>query len=323
MISRRQFLTTAASVLLVSPLVAEAQQVRKVYRIGFLRSGPPPKAWVDALQQGLRELGYVEGQNVIVEFRVGSVDELPRLAEELVRMKVDVILASGGPPPILAAKKATTSVPIVFAFVSDPVELGLIRSLAHPEGNATGLAGASAELNGKRLELLRELVPRLKRVGVLRDPANPASLRHLRGAEAAARTLGLQLHPMLVQNVNDIESAVRAVRWVDGLLILDSVLFTTHRARLAELVATRRLPAIYPFREVVEVGGLMAYGPDFADSYRQLATYLDKIFKNANPGDLPVEFARKFEFVINAKTAKALGLTIPPSVLLRADQLIE
>ena len=326
MSTRRAFLAGTGAVLVAAPLAAEAQEQKagKVYRIGFLRAGRPPKPWVEAFQQGLREVGYVDGQNVVLEFRFtdGNFDQLPRLAEELVRLKVDVILASSA-PPALAAKKATTSVPIVFVGVFDPVELGLIPSLGRPGGNITGLGSTSADLAGKRLELLRELVPKLRRVAVLWDPSNPTNPIQLKGAEVAARTLGLQLQPAPVQSPNDFDAAFKAARGANGLLLLDSPLVITHRAPLAGLAATSRLPAISGLRDFVEVGGLMSYGQDFPDSYRRAAKYVDKILKGAKPADLPVEQPTKFELVINLKTAKALGLTIPPSLLLRADQVIE
>jgi putative tryptophan/tyrosine transport system substrate-binding protein len=324
-ISRRTFMAVVAGGL-AAPLDAEAQaqKVGKVYRIGFLRAGQPPKPWVEAFQQGLRERGYVDGQNVVVEFRFtdGSFDQLPRLAEELVRLKVDVILASAA-PPALAAKKATTSVPIVFVNVFDPVELGLIPSLGRPGGNITGLSTISADLAGKRLETLRELVPKLRRVAVLWDPSNPSNPIQLKGAEVAARTLGLQLQPAPVQGPSDFDAAFKAARGANGLLLLDSPLFITHRARLAGLAATSRLPAISGLRDLVEVGGLMSYGVDFPDSFRRAATYVDKILKGAKPGDLPVEQPTKFDLAINLKTARALGLTIPPSLLARADEVIQ
>jgi putative ABC transport system substrate-binding protein len=261
---------------------------------------------------------------VLVEFRVtdGSIDELPRLAEELVRLKVDVILASAG-PAALAVKRATTSVPIVFVGVVEPVELGLVPSLGRPGGNITGLTTTSGDFAGKRLELLRTIVPRLRRVAVLWHPANPNNLIQLKRAQVAARTLGVQAEPVPIQGPNDFDSAVKAVRGTDGLLLLESPLFTTHRARLAELAARSRLPAIYGQREYVEVGGLMSYGTHFQDLYRRTASYVDKILKGAKPADLPVEQPTQFELVINLKTAKALGLTIPQSLLGRADEVIQ
>lgn len=236
------FLFTPASfvALLGAPAHAQEHQAVKVYRIGFLRAGQPPKSWVEAFQQGLRERGYVDGQNVVVEFRFtdGGVDQLPRLAEELVRLKVDVIVASAA-PPALATKRATTSLPIVFVSVVDPVELGLIPSLGRPGGNITGLAISSADLAGKRLELLRELVPKLRRVAVLWDPTNPTNPMQLKGAEIAAGTLGMQLEPVPVRGPNDFDSGFKAVRGADGLLQVDSPLFTLHRARLIGLAARR------------------------------------------------------------------------------------
>ena len=320
---RRTLLGVVAGGLLAAPLGAEAQQAGKVYRIGFLRAGQPPESYLDGFQQGLRERGYVYGQNVVVEFRAtdGSVDPLPRLTEELLRLKVDVFLASAAPAAV-AVRRATTSVPIVFVGVVDPVGLGLVPSLGRPGGSITGLATTSADFAGKRLELLRAIVPSLKRVAVLWHPANPSNPIQLKGAQAAARALGMRLEPASIQGPNDFDSASKAVPGTDGLLFLESPLFTTHRARLAELAARSRLPAIYGQREYVEVGGLMSYGTHFKDLYRRAAWYVDKILKGAKPGDLPVEQPTNFELVINLKTAKALGLTIPQSLLQRADQVI-
>jgi putative tryptophan/tyrosine transport system substrate-binding protein len=303
---------------------AQERQAGKVYRIGFLRAGPPPRLWVDAFQQGLRERGYVDGQNALVAFRFtdGSIDPLPQLAEELVRLKVDVIVASSG-PPALAAKKATSSVPIVFVSVIDPVEIGLVRNLGSPGGNITGLAMTSADLTGKRLEVLRELVPRLRRVAVLSHTATPSTPMQIKGAEIAARTLGVQLQLVPVRGPDDFDAAFKTVRGADGLLQLDSLLFTTHRARLVGLAAASWVPTIYGYREMADVGGLMSYGAHLPDMYRRAAIYVDKILKGSKPADLPVEQPAKFEFVINMKAAKALGLTFPPSLLLRADQVLE
>jgi putative tryptophan/tyrosine transport system substrate-binding protein len=319
-VKRREFIAVVGGAV-VWPLAAIAQQPAMPV-IGFLRSGQPPKSWVEAFQQGLRERGYVDGQNIVVEFRFtdGSVDQLRQLAEELVRLKVNVILASAG-PAAQAAKKATTSVPIVFVGVNSPVEIGLVPSLGRPGGNITGVANNPADLNGKRLELLRELVPKLRRVAVLWDGTNPNHPLQLEGAEVAARTLGLQLEPMPVRGANDFDSAFEAVRSADGLLHVDSPLFVTHRARLAGLAVTSRLPTIHGIREMVEAGGLMSYGAHFPDLYRRAVTYVDKILKGAKPADLAVEQPTKFEFVINLKTAKALGLTVPATLLARADEI--
>jgi putative ABC transport system substrate-binding protein len=320
---RRRFIEAIAGGLVAAPLGAGAQQAGKVYRIGFLRAGQLLENYVEGFRQGLRERGYVDGQNVVVEFRAtdGSFDQLPRFAEELVRSKVDVILASAA-PAALAAKKVTTSVPIVFVGVHDPVELGLVSSLVRPGANITGLSTNAADLAGKRLELLRAIIPRLRRVAVIWHPANPTNPIQLKGAQVAARTLGVQLVAVPVQGPNDIDTAFTTVRGTDGLLMLESPFFTTHRARLAELAAKSRVPAIYGQSEYVAAGGLMSYGTDFQDLFRHAARYVDKILKGAKPADLPVEQPTKFEFVINLKTAKALDLTIPPSVLARADEVI-
>ncbi len=319
-------LSAIASIVALSGVPAQAQAPPpvKVYRIGFLRQGQPPKAWVDGFQQGLREHGYVEGQNVVIEFRFGTIDQLPQLAEDLVRLRVDVIVAVASSAAV-AAKKATTSIPIVFATVNHPVELGLISSLRRPGGNLTGTAFVSADLAGKRLELLRELVPTLKRVAMLTHPAHPTYAAQLKGAEDAARTLGIQLKAVSIRGSgqDEFDAAFKAVAGVDGLLHADTPLFTTHRARFAELAARNRLPVMHGWREMVDAGGLMSYGPHVADLHRRAATYVDKILKGAKPAELPVEQPTKFELVINLKAAKALGLTIPPSLLLRVDELIE
>jgi putative tryptophan/tyrosine transport system substrate-binding protein len=312
----------AALVALLAPLAAEAQQTAKVYRVGFLRAGEPLKLWLDEFREGLRELGYVEGQNVVIELRIGTLDELPRLAEELVRSKVDVILASASSAGI-AAKKATTSIPIVFTSLSHPVEIGLIKSLARPGGNITGVTVNAGATIGKRLELLRELVPTLKQVAVLTHPMHPTDPVQRKEMEEAARALGLQLKPAAVRGPEDFEAAFKAVRGAGGLVNIDTPLFTTYRTQFVELTAKSRLPAVWANRTVVEAGGLMSYDTYIPTLFRRAAIYVDKVLKGAKPGDLPVEQPTKFELVINLKTARALGLTIPPSLLLRADQVFE
>ena len=321
--NRRTFVTCLGAVL-AAPLAAAAQQAGKVYRIGFLRAGHPPRAWVEALQQGLRVRGYIDGQNVVIEYRSseGSFDELPRLASELVQFNVDVILAAGA-PAAFAARSATAKVPIVFAHVYDPVEIGLVTSLAHPGGNVTGLSQISADLGGKRLELLKELLPKLRRVAILWHPANLTNLSQKKGVEVAARTVGVDTKSVPVQDPNHFGSAFEDARGVDALIQMDDPLFATHFRQLAELAVRSRLPAIAGLREYVDAGGLMSYGADFGDLYRRAATYIDKILKGAKPADLPIEQPSKFELVINLKTAKALGLTVPRSLKLRADQIIE
>jgi putative tryptophan/tyrosine transport system substrate-binding protein len=318
----RTVLVAALALTLLAPLTAEAQQAGKVYRIGFLRAGEPPKHWIEEFRQGLREVGYVEGQNLVIEFRIGTLDQLPQFADELVRSRVDVILASASSAAI-AAKKATTTVPIVFTSLSHPVEIGLVKSLARPGGNITGLTVNVAAHAGKRLELLRELVPTLRHVAVLTHPGHPTDPVQRKELEEAARALGLQLNSTAVRGPEDFEAAFKAVGRADGLIHLDTPLFTTHRARLAELAAKSRLPAIWTNRTIVEAGGLMSYGTYIPALFRRAAIYVDRVLKGTKPADLPVEQPTKFEFVVNHKTAKALGLTIPPSLLLRADQVIE
>lgn len=303
---------------------AQQQPPGKVYRIGFLSQGQPPKAWVDALQEGLRERGYVEGRNLVWEFRStdGSLDRLPQFAEELVRLKVDIIVARAS-SGATAAKRATTTIPVVFAGVYAPIEVGLVSNLARPGGNLTGVAVNASDMAAKRVQLLKELVPTLKRVAMLSHPAHPSNHVQVQGAEAAASALGVHLDVVPVRSAEDFDGVIRALSRIDGLLHSDTPLFATHRARLAEAAVRSRLPAIFPSKAYVDAGGLMSYGADLLDLYRQVAIHVDKILKGAKPADLPVEQPTKFELVINLKTAKVLGLTIPPSVLVRADQVLE
>ena len=296
----------------------------KVYRVGLLSQGQPPRAYMDALQQGLRERGYVEGRNLAWERRAtdGSLDQLGKFADELVRLQVDVILARASSGAV-AAKKATASIPIVFFAVYAPVEIGIVPSLAHPGGNITGVAVNASDMAGKRVQLLKELIPSLKRVAMLSHPAHPTSGVQVDGAEAAARTVGVQIEVVPVRSADEFASALKTVRGVDAVLNADTPLFVTSRARLVAAVAASRLPAIYPARAYVEAGGLMSYGPDVPELWKRSAIYVDKILKGARPGDLPVEQPTTFELAINKKTARAMGLTIPPALALRADQVVE
>ena len=310
--------------LFAVPLVADAQPAGKVPRIGILRPGSPPDPLLDAFRQGLRELGYDEGRNVSIEYRwaEGRDERLPDLAADLVRLPVDVIVAGVG--AVEAAKHATSTIPIVMPVSSDPVRAGLVASLARPGGNVTGLTSLSGELPGKWMELLKETLPRVSRVAVLWDPAGDP--RQVDTSDAAARSLGVRLHVLKVGRVGGFDPAFAEARKNDAgaLIVLGSPFFYVHRARLVELAAKHRLPAIYAQREfVVGSGGLMSYGTDYHHQFRRAATYVDKILKGAKPADLPIEQPTKFEFVINLKTAKALGLTIPPAVLARADEVIE
>ncbi|HEX6216516.1 MAG TPA: ABC transporter substrate-binding protein [Vicinamibacterales bacterium] len=315
--------------LLAAPLAADAQQAGKVPRIGFLSttssSDRPPL--FDAFRQRLRELGWVEGQNIVIDYRYaeGRVDRLPDLAAELVRLKVDLIV-SWGTQGVTAAKNATETIPIVMIAVRDPIGIGLIASLARPGGNVTGVSGsAGLEWVAKQLELLKETVPKIRRVAILSNPTNAYHQLALREVDVAARALGVQLQFLEAQGPNEFDGAFAAMakESVGALLVLSDAMLNSHRTRLAELAARNRLPAAYGVRESVEAGGLMSYGPSFLDSFRRAATYVDKILKGAKPAELPVEQPTQFELVINMKAAKALGLPIPQSVLLRADHVVE
>ena len=324
MMNRRAFIGTLAGGLLTAPLAAEAQETGKAARIGMLRQGSPPDPNVEAFKQGLREVGYVEGRNISIEYRwaEGKGERLLGLAADLVRLKVDVIVATGD--AAVAAKQATTAIPIVMPIITDPVRLGLVASLARPGGNVTGLATQNDELPGKWLELVKEILPKVSRVAVLFHPTYDRGVQ-LKASEAAARSLGVHLQALKVEGPDDLMAAFAQMQRdrAEALIVSSSALFYVHRARLVELAAKHRLPTIYYQSEfVVDSGGLMSYGTDFHDLFRRSATYVGKILKGAKPGDLPIQQPTKFELVINLKTAKALGLTIPPSLLGRADQVI-
>ena len=313
--------------LLAGALVAEAQPAGKAYRIGFLWDSPAvfPDA-IEAFRQGLRELGYVEGRNITIEYRwaEGKPERMRELAEELVKLKVDVIMA---PSSIYtgAAKRATSTIPIVFMSHADPLGTGHVASLARPGGNATGLTIMMTETNVKGLELLKEAVPKLARVAVVWDPATPSHVPGLKAVEAAGPSLGLRILSVPVRSASEYESAFSTMvrERADGVLVLSTPLFIAGAKPLAELALRHRLPSLFGPKHHVEAGGLMSYSPRRADLYRRGAVFVDKILKGARPADLPVERATKFELVINMKTAKALGLTIPPLVLARVDEVIE
>ncbi len=327
---RRTFMALVSGGLLAAPLAAEAQPVASLPRIGFLAptslSDPRVPRYLQAFRQGLRELGYIEGQSIAIEFRSaeGQYDRLPGLAAELVRLKVNVIVASG-PPAIQAAKQATETIPIVMAAIADAVAAGFVASLARPGGNITGLSLMHSELVGKQLELLKEVLPKVSRVALLGNPANPNYAPLLRHAQDAARALGVRLQPLEARNSSEIDSALAAItsERTGALIVLADTVLLEHRTRIADYAIRRRLPTVFGFSEFAEVGGLLAYGPSLSDGFRRTATYVDKILKGAKPGDLPVEQPTKFELVINLKTAKALGLTIPQSLLQRADEIIQ
>jgi putative ABC transport system substrate-binding protein len=304
----------------------QAQQPGKVYRIGFLRTAAPPESYVEAFRQSLKELGYIEGKNIVLEYgwAGGKTDRLPELAAELVRLKVDIIVTDGT-PPALAARKKSSTIPVVMASSGDPVGTGLIASLARPGGNITGLTSINAELGGKILELLKEIVPRLTHVGVIGPLDSPIDDLFLKNTEAPARALELKLSPLRFRGPDDYESLFQTAskERVNAVLVRGTP-FTSpaNRKRIVDLAAKNRLPAIYETRDWADTGGLISYGADRIDMYRRAAVYVDKILKGTKPADIPVEQPTKFELVINLKTAKQIGLTIPPNVLARADKVI-
>jgi putative ABC transport system substrate-binding protein len=328
--TRRAFIGTLTGALLVAPLAADAQQAAKVYRIGLLGGSPPNspggrRAW-EGFFQGMRELGYVEGQNFLVEGRFygDHTERLPALAAELVQLKVDVIVAGASPAPE-AAQRATSTIPIVMAIHTDPVGSGLVASLAKPEKNVTGVSALGTELAGKRLQLLKEVIPGISRVAVLSNPTDTIQALVLREAQVAARSLKVRLQVLEARAPSDFAGAFSAMtkERAGGVMVLTSSMFYDARTRIAELAARSRVPAIYPVKDYPEAGGLMAYGVPLGESFRRAATYVDKILKGAKPADLPVEQPTKFELVINLKAAKVLGLTIPQSLLQRADEVIQ
>ena len=327
MLLTRALLFTFTLGILTVPFAAKAQQPPgKTARIGYLSFRSGPSHLDEAFRQGLRELGHVEGHNIAIEYRWADFkpDRASALAAELVRLKVDVIVSTGGPVPATAAKRATRTIPIVFT-MSDPVGLGLVTSLGRPGGNLTGVNILTVELNAKRLELLKGAVPGASRVAVLANPANPGMAEALKELEGAARALRVKLHVLEARERQEIDAAFAAMarERAEALLVMNDPMFLAQRERIVDLAAKHRVPGIFFFREFAEAGGLLSYSANLTDMYRRLATYVDKILKGAKPGDLPIEQPMKFELVINGKTAKALGLTIPPLPLLQADQVIE
>jgi len=320
-----------AVTLLVVVVIAQAQQPKKVPRIGYLSLEKTALDYsrLETVRSALRELGYIEGQNIVIEYRYGEGknDRLAEVAAELVRLKVDIIVVGGGTGPIQAAKSATKMIPIVMmSLAADPVEFGLVESLARPGGNVTGITTISRELGGKRLELLKEVVPKLARVAVLYDPAVKASVIEVKDdLPVAARTLRLAIQPREIQSEDSFERVFAALNKErpDGLYMTAGRLMNSNQKRILDFALKSRLPSVYSNIEPVNAGGLMYYGADAADSYRRVVYYVDRILKGAKPADLPVEQPTKFEFVINLKTAKQIGLTIPQSVLYRADKVIK
>jgi putative ABC transport system substrate-binding protein len=325
-VKRREFIALFSSAA-VLPLAVAAQTAPKMPRVGYIGSARRTEVShrFEAFRQGLRDLGYVEGQTIALEVRwaEGRIERIPELVAELVGLKVDVLVA-GNSLTAQAAKKATGTIPIVMA-ATDPVGLSLVANLSRPGGNVTGLSYFSEAISGKRLQILKELVPGLTRVAVLRNPLTPSDAVFWRETEEAARKLGVELQPLEVRGPDDFEAAFAAANRGDAhaLIAFDDILTLTYRHRIVPLAASSRLPAIYGFREFPDDGGLMSYGPNLSDSLRRMATFVDKILKGAKPADLPVEQPTKFDFIVNLKTAKTLGLIVPPTLLIQADEVIE
>jgi putative ABC transport system substrate-binding protein len=324
-VDRRAFVAGSLA-LLAAPLAAEAQQARKMARVGVLTPASGPSPLFEALRAGLHELGYIEGRDVRIEYRFakGDLPALPRLARELIALPVDIIVTDGT-AAAHAAKQATTTIPVVMAAISDPVRSGIVTSLARPGNNITGLTLLAPELSGKRLELLAQALGRVALVGALWIAGNPNGDFLFEETREAARSLGFDVRPVRLRAVEDVEPAIRdaALHGVRAVVVLADVILWNNRANVVRAVSDHRLPTIYEAREYVEAGGLMSYGLSIPESFRRAAGYVDRILKGAKPADLPVEQPTKFELVINLKTAKALGLTIPQSILVRADEIIQ
>ena len=306
---------------------AQAQQTTKVPRIGYLSPGTSASlpASFEAFRRGLHELGYVEGKNIVIKhlFAEGKHDQLPRLAAELVSLKIDIIVVVGG-QAAEAAKQATNSIPIVFTLVNDPIGAGLVASFARPGGNTTGLSSVSQDLSGKRLELLKEAIPKASRVAVMYDPGDPAKIVEFKETQTAAAHLRVQLQALEVRSRDEFDSAFKAATRAKAgaVLVLPTAILISNHKQIAEIAVKNRLPTMFAYSQLLEAGGLMSYGPDYTDLNRRAATYVDKILKGSKPADLPVEWPMKFELFINLKTAKQIGVTISPAVLYRADKVI-
>jgi ABC-type uncharacterized transport system substrate-binding protein len=314
--------------VLAAPIATAAPPATKVARVGWLSGGSERQnlPYVEAFRGGLRDLGYVEGRSVVIEYRwsEGSYERLPQLAAEFVAMKVDVILAQNA-PAVQAAREATRDIPIVMTVLLDPVAAGLVASLAHPGGNITGLSMVAPELVGKQMELLKEVLPRLSRIGVLGNPANPGNAQQVREAEVAAQALGIRSHILAARSPSDIDTAFAAMarQRADAFIVLVDAMLGGQRERIARLAASHRLPSVSGLRIHAEAGDLLSYGANRVDIHRRSAEYVGAILKGSRPAEMPIEQPKKFELVVNRKTARALGLTIPPSVLLRADHVIQ
>jgi len=319
---RRRDFISALSVTAWS-LVAHAQPLKQMHRIGFLRVGPPPASFIDGFRQGLRELGYVEGQHYVIEYSLAqSAAHVPEAAAELVRRKVDIIVASGT-PSVLPARDAAGQTPVVFVAAVDPVAAGLVASLARPGGNITGMTTISTDVIAKRLQMVRELIPKLTKVALLVRESSPDTAQYVKGSETAARNFGIELQVEIERDPKDLEGIFVAARGASALVVADDAEFTARRDQIAELALKNQLPIVCGLRELAEAGGLMAYGPSLDELYRRAANHVYKILQGSNIADLPIEQPVKFDFVLNMRTAKALGLTIPASLLALADEVIE
>jgi putative tryptophan/tyrosine transport system substrate-binding protein len=320
---RREFIILAGCFAIARPIASLAQEAGKVRRIGFLRVGPPPAAFIGGFRQGLREQGLVEGQHFVIEYGLAqSAAQIPGAAAELLGRRVDIIVASGT-PSVLPARDAVGQIPVVFVATLDPVATGLVASLARPGRNITGMTSVSGDVIAKRLQMIRELVPNLTKVAILVRESSPTAAQYVQESQTAARSLGIELQIETERHPKDLDGIFVAAQASGAVVVADDAEFTAQRAQIAELALRNRLPTVSGLREMVEAGGLMAYGASFGELYRRAASHVHKILQGANPADLPVEQPTKFEFVINMRTATALGLTIPPSLLARADEVIE
>src|SRR5215510_6123441 len=325
--TKKLLIRLLTTVFVATVSLAEAQQPAKIPTIGFMRGGSPTDPEVEAFRQGLRELGYVEGKNIIIDFRntEGKTDRFAGVAAELVRLKVDIIVAAGGSAVVLAAKPATYTIPIVMTNPGDPVAIEVVASLARPGGNVTGLTSSSTELSGKLVELLKEAVPKLSSVAVLWSPAEPGNARNFKETEVAAQSLRLKLVSLGVRTPDELDNALQSSikDRAGALIIIRSPAYTSTGERIVDFALKNRLPTMFPEKFFVEASGLMSYSPNIEDNFRRPATYVDKILKGAKPSDLPLERPMKFEFVINLKTEKQIGLEITLNVLTRADKVIK
>jgi putative tryptophan/tyrosine transport system substrate-binding protein len=304
-------------------LVANAQPLKQMHRIGFLRVGPPPALFIDSFRQGLREQGYVEGQHYVIQYSLAqSAAQIPEAAAELVRQRVDIIVASGT-PSVLPARDAAGQTPVVFVAAIDPVASGLVASLARPGGNITGVTTISTDVIAKRVQMVRELLPQLSKIALLVRESSPDTAQYVKESETAVRNFGIELQIEIERDPRDLEGIFVAARGASALVVADDAEFTAHRAQIAELALKNQLPIVCGLRELAEAGGLMAYGPSLEELYRRAANHVYKILQGGNIADLPVEQPVKFDFVLNMRTARALGITIPPSLLALADEVIE